>query len=158
MLIVGRSASGKSTLQERYFTPHGYTTVSRDTLGTQEKCLKATASALKSGKSVVIDNTNPSKEVRKPYVDLAKGTKVPVRCIYLDMPADLSSHLNYFRQNQSKGTKRRVPAVGYRVFEKNFQLPEASEGFTEVRRMEFVPQFDSDADRELFQHWTSADL
>lgn len=36
------------------------------------KCLKVAEKALEDGKSVVIDNTNPGKAVRKEYYDLAK--------------------------------------------------------------------------------------
>lgn len=157
VIIVGRPASGKSTLRERHFTPHGYVAVNRDTLGTQEKCLKMASESLKAGKSVIVDNTNPSKAVRQPYIDIAKKHHVPVRCIYLNVPNEVAFHLNYFRQNQSKGVQRRVPAVGFRVFEKNFQMPEVGEGFAEVKTLEFVPQFDSDSDRELFQHWNSSE-
>ena len=156
-MIVGRPASGKSSLRERYFAPHGYVAVNRDTLGTQEKCLKMAAESLGEGKSVIVDNTNPSKSVRKPYIDLARKNSVPVRCLYLDVSPELANHLNYYRQNMSKGTKRRVPMVGYRVYEKNFEHPDVSEGFAEVRTIQFIPHFDTKADRELFQHWNSVE-
>lgn len=38
--MVGCPASGKSTFRKKYFEPHGYIAVNRDTLGTAEKCLK----------------------------------------------------------------------------------------------------------------------
>ena len=64
VLMLGPPASGKSTFAKRYLVkPAGYFHVNRDTLGTQDKCLKATESALKEGKSVVVDNTNPSRKV-----------------------------------------------------------------------------------------------
>lgn len=156
-MLVGCPSSGKTSLRERYFTPHGYVTVNRDTLGTQDKCVSIALDSLRQGKSVVIDNTNPSKANRKLYIDTAKKHGVPVRCIYLNVNRELAMHLNYFRQNHSKGAKRRVPLVGYRVYEKNFELPTVDEGFTEVRSLEFVPQFASRNDRELFMHWTSAE-
>lgn len=56
--------SGKSTFARRHFLPHGYAHVNQDTLKTKEKCVKATIEALTNGKSVVVDNTNPSAEVR----------------------------------------------------------------------------------------------
>lgn len=98
--------------------------MSRDTLATQEKCLKVAAESLKAGKSAIVDNTNPSKVVRKPYIELAKKHGVPVRGIHLDVPSELATHLNYYRQNLSEGKQRRVPAVGYRVFEKDFSPSE----------------------------------
>ncbi len=157
VLLVGCPSSGKSTLRERYFTPHGHVTVNRDTLGTQSKCLAVASDSLREGKSVIIDNTNPSKSVRKTYIDIGAKHGVPVRCIHLDVDRGLAVHLNYFRQNCSKGAKRRVPAVGYRVYEKHFEPPELSEGFVEVSRIEFVPQFASRSDKDLFMHWNSAE-
>ena len=155
MVLVGRPASGKSTLRTQYFTPHNYEAVNRDTLGTKEKCVKATSQALKSGRSVVVDNTNPSKADRQLYVDLAKKTGVPARCIFLNIDTALAYHLNMFRQNQSHGERRRVPEVAYRTYEKNFEKPDPSEGFSEIIELDFVPQFDSDSDKKLFSQWTS---
>ena len=155
VVVVGRPASGKSTLRERYFTSHGYVAVNRDTMGTQQKCLKAAKDSLKAGSSVIVDNTNPSKRSRKPYIDLAKEQNVPVRCLYLNIPTALSHHLNMFRQNQSKGKNRRVPEVGFRVFEKEFEKPEVAEGFTEVKEVPFIPHFESSSDEQLFKQWTS---
>jgi bifunctional polynucleotide phosphatase/kinase len=44
----------------------------RDTCKTKEKCVKACKAALAQGKSVVIDNTNASTELRKLYIDCAE--------------------------------------------------------------------------------------
>ena len=154
MVIVGRPASGKSTLRDKFFVPNGYVAVNRDTLGTQSKCLKVAEQALAEGKSVIIDNTNPSKAIRKPYIDLAKKVGVPSRCLHLSIPSEVCDHLNYYRQIQTKGVRRRVPDVGVRVFAKDFQTPTVEEGFTEVRELGFVPQFDSAADEELFKQWS----
>ena len=155
MLLVGRPASGKSTLTRRHFIPNGYTQVNRDTLGTKEKCLKVAAEALKNNKSVIVDNTNPKKEDRKAYIDLANKSKVPIRCIHLKVSSELSYHLNMFRQNVTKGDQRRVPDVAYRTFDKYFEEPKASEGFSEVTVLDFVPKFDSKDEEELFKQWTS---
>jgi len=153
--MVGRPASGKSFITKHYFTPHSYVQVNRDTVGTQEKCLKLAASTFKEGKSVVVDNTNPTKAARKPYINLAVKNKVPVRCIYIDIPTEVSHHLNYVRQNQTKGKVRRIPEVAYRTYEKNFEKPDISEGFAEVKSIGFVPHFDSEDDKEIFLQWTS---
>lgn len=155
MVLVGRPASGKSTLRERYFQPHGYVTVNRDTLGTKEKCIKVANEALAKGQSVIVDNTNPSKAVRQLYIEVARKHKVPCRCLYLAVSPELSAHLNMYRQTQSLGQQRRVPEVGYRVFEKRFEQPSADEGFDEVRNLDFIPVFDSDDDKKLFRQWAS---
>ena len=70
ILFVGSPASGKSTFWKTHLPT--YIRVNRDTLKTKEKCLKAAEQAITKGESLVIDNTNPTKEDRKAYVDLAK--------------------------------------------------------------------------------------
>jgi bifunctional polynucleotide phosphatase/kinase len=61
LILSGRPASGKSTFTMTHFVPNGYIRVNRDQLGTQAKCKKAVELAFGEGKSVVIDNTNPSR-------------------------------------------------------------------------------------------------
>ena len=64
--------------------------------------------------------------------------------------------MNLVRQNQTNGEVRRVPDVGYNVFKKNFEEPKTSEGFSEVIKVDFVPQFSNKRDEEIFKQWTTA--
>lgn len=155
VVMVGCPASGKSTFRKRYLEAHGYVAVNRDTLGTAEKCVKAAKDALKSGKSVVADNTNPSVSARDKFVDLAKKEGVPCRCFWMQTPVELAHHLNLVRQNQTDGKVRRIPDVGYNVFKKNFEEPTKDEGFTEIVKIDFMAKFDSKKDEELFRQWTT---
>lgn len=154
VILVGAPATGKSTFRKRYFEPNGYIAVNRDTMGTMQKCVKAATEALKSGKSVVADNTNPSAAARKDFIDCAKKNGVPCRCFVMDTPIELAHHMNYFRQTQTSGSVRRIPDVGYNVYKKNFETPTKAEGFTEIIKIPFIPKFDSKKDEELFKHWT----
>ena len=154
VILVGLPAAGKSTFAKTYLEPKGYEVVNRDTLKTQPKCLSTCEDALKNKKSVVVDNTNPSKESRKCFIDIAKKHNVKVRCFHLDLPKELCEHMNMFRQTQSAGVQRRVPAVGFNMFKSKFEAPDMSEGFTEIKKIEFVPKFKVDADKELFTQWT----
>ena len=70
IIMVGFPGSGKSTICKRHLIPNKYAHINRDTLKT--RCLKVCEEELKAGKSVVIDNTNPSKKDRAKYIDLAK--------------------------------------------------------------------------------------
>lgn len=56
--MAGFPGSGKSTFAEQY---KGYVIVNRDTLKTWQKCVEVAKKALKEGKSVIVDNTNPDK-------------------------------------------------------------------------------------------------
>ncbi|EDQ85290.1 uncharacterized protein MONBRDRAFT_34318 [Monosiga brevicollis MX1] len=155
IVMVGCPASGKSTLSKHKFEKeHGYTRINRDEMGTASKCSKAAAAALAAGQSVVIDNTNGSPAARSEWIKLAQKHKVPCRCILMETPRDLAEHMNLFRQNTTQGRQRRVPAVGYNVFFKNYQEPTSAEGFASVLTYPFVPQFASDEERDMFFHWT----
>lgn len=70
IIFVGSPASGKSTFWKTHLSD--YTRVNRDTLKTREKCLKVAEEALKKNENVVIDNTNPTAQDRKSFIDLAK--------------------------------------------------------------------------------------
>lgn len=156
MLLVGPPASGKSTFFKRNLSAHNYVHINRDTLSTQAACMKAAEAALTSGKSVCIDNTNPSRKARAEYLELAKRHKVPnVRCIVLETPIELCHHLNYVRQSQTRGNVRRIPDVGYNVYKGQFEEPKLEEGFTKVEKIAFSPEFDSKDHEKVFRQWTS---
>lgn len=127
------------------------------------------------GKSVVVDNTNPSVSSRSDYLKLAKQhsnkenigflrtcvifllffKEIPCRCIIFETPKEIAHHLNYVRQNMTKGDVRRVPDVGYHVFAKNFEAPTAAESFDEIITVKFSPKFDDERHETLFKHWTA---
>lgn len=63
-------------------------------------------------------------------------------------------HLNYVRQNQTKGKIRRIPDVGYNMFKNQREEPTLKEGFTEIVEIEFDPKFDSEEHEKIFKQWT----
>jgi bifunctional polynucleotide phosphatase/kinase len=143
ILMVGPPASGKSTFSKRYLIPHNYVHVNRDTLQTQEKCLKAVEKALEEGKSVVVDNTNPSKKARADFLNLArklKQNKIKIRCFKMNTQLDLCHHLNYVRQNMTSGKIRRIPDVAYNIYKINYEEPHKSEGLDEILGISFTPK------------------
>ncbi|XP_064624829.1 uncharacterized protein F21D5.5-like [Lineus longissimus] len=157
VIMVGYPASGKSTFRKQYFEPHGYVAVNRDTLGTVSKCKKFMYQALEEGKSVVVDNTNPSPAAREEFILVAKDEGIPCRCFFMDTPIELAHHLNYVRQNQTNGEVRRIPGVGYNMYKKNFKAPEKSEGFTEIITVPFEAEFENPRHEKLFKQWTPVD-
>jgi len=150
VIMVGRPASGKSTFTKRFFVPAGYVHVNQDTLKTKDKCVKAAKEAVANGKSVVVDNTNPSESVRGEFLAIAKAAGIPARCFSFTLDVDLSHHLNFYREKLTNGAVRRIPDIGYNMFKKNFKEPAVEEGFAEVRKIPFVPHFENDQEREMF--------
>jgi len=153
--MVGPPASGKSTFSEKYLVPHGYERVNRDTLGTAAKCHKAAQDALSEGVSVVVDNTNPSSSARAEYILIAKKFKIPVRCFHFTTDIEIAEHLNHVRVRESSGNTKKIPAVAYNSFKKNFEPPSPSEGFSEIIQIDFIPDFRGDDEFEkIFKQWT----
>jgi len=154
IIFQGFPASGKTTFYKRYFEPKDYVHVNRDLLSTSAKCLKVLDEALENGKSVVVDNTNPNASSRKQYIDAAKKHGVPVRCFIFKVDEKLAKHLNLYRENVTKGTHKHVPQVGFNIYKKNLEEPKLSEGFSEIKEIEFVPVFADEESKEKFYHYT----
>lgn len=125
VLFSGPPGCGKSTFFENYFQPFGYFHANQDTLKTKAKVMKVTTQALKEGKSVVIDATNPSKEIRKEFIDISKKLGVPVRIFGFDVPIEVCKQRNNLRG-------KKVPGIAYNVFKSKYQKPELSEGVEEI--------------------------
>ena len=77
IVFVGPPGSGKSTLWRNYFSD--YTRVNNVKTSqasslkfTSRKCMSVAEEALAEGRSVVVDNTNPDREARRPFIELAQ--------------------------------------------------------------------------------------
>ncbi len=117
--------------------------------------MKEAEIALKAGKSVVVDNTNPSKKARAEFISLVKklGIKT-IRCFKMKTNIELCHHLNYVRQNQTAGKIRRIPDVAYNTFKSQFEEPNLSEGFLEIKEVDFIPKFENETHESIFKQWT----
>jgi len=151
IIMVGYPASGKSSFVTKFLEPKGYHRINRDTLKTQSKCLNNARAALSQGKSVVIDNTNPDKASRLPYISLAKEYKIPTRCFLMSTPKNLAEHLNVYRESISY--TERIPEIVYAKFKKKYEPPSETEGFVDIAIVNFVPDFKED-ERSIFLQWT----
>ncbi len=141
LIIVGPPGSSKTTFCERTLIPLGYVWVNNDTLKSKEKCLKVAREGIQAGKSVVIDNTNPTAEARAPYIALAKGSGIPVRALVFEAAVnkDLAWHLHAVRVSAGG---RSVPSVAFHSFWSKYEQPEEKEGFQAVLTINLVPKGD----------------
>lgn len=141
IINVGPPGSGKSFYTKNFVLKEGYEYINQDTLKTFKKCLKACEESLKEGKSVVIDNTNPSKDKRKSYIDIAKKYGFKTRCFLFDAPIDLAKHNNHYRFVKNYGTNtevKLVPSIAYNMYKKYYQEPTTEEGLKSVETVNFV--------------------
>ncbi|KAJ9586248.1 hypothetical protein L9F63_020110, partial [Diploptera punctata] len=94
IIFVGSPGSGKSSFTDTYLVPKGYHHVNRDKLGSWQKCVTDMEAALSAGRSVVIDNTNPDKESRHRFVQIAHKWKVGCRCFVMATSLIHAKHNN----------------------------------------------------------------
>lgn len=102
VLFVGAPGCGKTSFCQTQLLPVGYGHVNQDTLKDKKKCLKEAERLLSEGKKCVVDNTNRDKATRAEYVQLAKRFKVPIRCVWFDVPLELAWHNNMYRAFYSR--------------------------------------------------------
>jgi len=126
---------------------------------------------LNNGTSVVIDNTNAQRKTRALYISQAKKLHIPVRCFHFTTSEEVAKHLNMFREVtlflslslqahsylsllQKQSGRKHVPRIGYVMFKKNFEEPNKNEGYTEIRKIDFQPLFESKEDERMFLEFT----
>jgi len=130
VIFVGLPGSGKST----YFFAHFAKThvqISKDLMPNartrDDRQALQIEKALAGGHSVVVDNTNPSRDVRAPLIAIGKRHGARIIAYYFEC----SVRLAIVRNAQREG-KGRVPKVAIFTTQKKLQPPAPAEGFDEV--------------------------
>ena len=137
IIFVGLQASGKST----YFFTHLAAThvhVSKDLMrNTSTRELRQRQminDALAAGRSVVVDNTNPTPAVRAPLIAIGRQHGARVIGYFFETPVKDAIARNHTREG-----KARVPDVAIYVTSKKLVPPSLAEGFDEVRVIPPMP-------------------
>ena len=155
IIMVGSPGSGKSSYCENVLVKqYNYVRVNRDDLKTEKKCIDVAETAIKNKQSVVIDNTNPKASNRAVYITLAKKHNIQVRCFIMNVPKELSFHLNNLRfiNHERKHYSQGVNTIPIHSFYKYLEPPNSvNEGITSIININFIPgPFVSDKDKEIF--------
>lgn len=144
VMLVGSMASGKTTYSKKY-QELGFVRINRDDIGGKiVGLLPHVETALKQGKSVVLDNTFPTIEMRKPFVGLAHIHKVLIEAVVVAPPLEdclfnacQRMVERYGRVLSPEECKKHKdpnvfgPGVIYN-YRKIFQAPSKEEGFSSV--------------------------
>jgi len=130
VVMVGYPGSGKSTIADQVFGANGYTVLHSDDIKNNTRMLRLANTALTLGDSVVIDATNPSRQKRKEYIDLATSLQIPSRCVYISTSMEES-----MARNSKREEKKQVPKIAYFMFRKHFEEPSKEEGFVDVQKI-----------------------
>ncbi len=133
IVFVGLPGAGKTTyFRAHYEATHAH--VSKDLWPNarrrDDRQLREIEQALAAGKSVVVDNTNPSPEVRAPLIALGRRHGARIVAVYFE--TDVRTAIMRNRQREGRG---RVPDVAIFTTKKKLVPPAAEEGFDEVRVM-----------------------
>jgi len=129
VIMVGYPASGKSTIAKTILEESGYHRVDGDSLKTAKAMVKDAGKHVAT-QSIVFDSTAGTKEKRAEFVKFATEHKLPVRVFWVQTSIEESMERN--KQRGAAGGNK-VPDVVFYVFRKNFETPEAEEGFTVVK-------------------------
>jgi predicted kinase len=138
IIFVGMQAAGKST----YYRAHLAAThvhVSKDLMpnarNRDDRQREMIVAALAAGKSVAVDNTNPTPAVRAPLIELGKSLGARVVAYYFEIaPKEAVA------RNRGREGKARVPDVAIFVTAKKLVPPSFEEGFDEVRVVQPPPE------------------
>ena len=130
IIFIGLQASGKSTFFQTHFAAtHEH--VSKDELRNNKRPnrrqMQLIESAFEAGHSVVVDNTNPTLEARKPLIDLGKMYGARIIGYYFESQVSMC-----IKRNKQREDKARVPDVAIYATAKKLVLPTYAEGFDEL--------------------------
>lgn len=150
IINVGYPGSGKTSFTKKHLS--GLVHINQDTLKTPAKCLKECESALKLKKSVVIDNTNPTKAGREKWIQLAEKYKVNVICYNFTTDLNTAKHNNHYRHYSTKAGVKIIPDIAYFTYRKKFEEPDKSQ-FEKIFNIDFSPSFDSEQDEKIYQRF-----
>lgn len=136
VIFVGLQASGKSTFcHTHYATTH--VQVSKDRLRNNKNRARRQAqlieAALQAGRSVVVDNTNPTVEDRRLLIHL--GDRYRAKIIGYYFVSRVSCCL---KRNRTRLGKARVPDVAIYTTVKKLTPPTYTEGFHKLFHVHIV--------------------
>jgi predicted kinase len=131
IIFVGLQGSGKTTWYREHFAAT-HVHVSKDLMpnarNREMRQQQQIDEALSAGRSVVVDNTNPSIASRAPLIAIGHRHSARVIAIYFEMHVPTS-----LTRNRARVGKERVPDVAIFRTKKQLVPPALDEGFDEVR-------------------------
>ena len=130
VIFVGLPGSGKSTYYREHFAAT-HVHVSKDLMANvrarDERQRREIETALAAGRSVVVDNTNPSRDVRAPLIATGRRFAAKVTGYFFDV--DVRACI---MRNREREGRARVPEVAIFTTRKKLQPPALDEGFDEL--------------------------
>lgn len=131
IILIGLQAAGKTTYYHEHFAAT-HVHVSKDLMpnarNRESKQMMQIDEALGAGRSVVVDNTNPTPQSRAALIAAGKRHGARVIAVYFD------PHIpTVLMRNRRREGRARVPEVAIFATKKKLAAPTIDEGFDEVR-------------------------
>ena len=130
VVFVGLQGAGKSTYYRDHFR-ETHVLVSKDlwpnSRNKERRQTEEIEAALSAGRSVVVDNTNPTAEVRARLIAQGKARGARLIAYGFDTPFEVATARNAAREGRA-----RVPDVALGAVARVLALPTLGEGFDEV--------------------------
>ena len=138
VLLVGLPGAGKSTFfGQRFAATH--VQLSRDELRRrrepERRQIELLRQALSERRSVVIDDTNVSREQRAPLI--AEGQRQGARVVAYFFDCSVRECL---ARNRERAGRARIPEAGILASAKRLVPPSLDEGFDEIRVVRSLPE------------------
>ena len=137
-IFVGLQASGKSTFyRERLSASHALVSkdLMRNVRDKNRRQLALVRAALREGRSVAVDNTNPSPADRAPLIGLGRELGARVVAYFFDTAVPGCLARNAERQGRAQ-----VPPVAIFTAARRMVAPRLEEGFDALYRVHLQPE------------------
>ena len=137
LIFVGLQAAGKSTYYHANLAAthvHVSKDLMKNTRDRNAKQQQMIEAALRAGRSVAVDNTNPTPAVRAPLIEQGRRLGARVVACYFETTVKDAVARNRLREG-----KARVPDVVIYVAARKLVAPSIAEGFDEIRVIAPLP-------------------
>ena len=125
VIMIGLQGSGKSTFCAAHYPE--YTRINLDTLRTRKKEHDTLLLALNRKENIIIDNTNPTKDDRKKYIQAGRAQKYKIIGCFMQ-----SRLQDCIERNNARTGKDRIPDIAISCTANKLELPYYDEGFDEL--------------------------
>ena len=126
VVLMGLQGSGKSTFYHTHLASD-YVRVNLDTLKTRAREWELVEECLAEGRSLAVDNTNPTRLDRARYIAPAKAAGYRVVGYFLESKIKACIARNALREGKARVPDKAIAATSNRL-----KLPSYEEGFDEL--------------------------